>query len=128
MEGRNSPRDVSDEQWELLRRLILPRARRGRKPLDRRAVLNVILYVLLTGCQWRAVKVIFADSAYCRSGLPDGTRQTCDWILQTILRPVGLKHFVRVPNAGSSNALSVGSPAGDASPEITNDFPKTAKP
>ena len=53
--GRNYPSDVSDEQWEILRRLLPPRSRCGRKPLDRRAVLNAILYVLLTGCQWRAL-------------------------------------------------------------------------
>ena len=35
MEGRNDPRDVSDEQWEILRRLLPPQAKRGRKPLDR---------------------------------------------------------------------------------------------
>ena len=43
MEGRNYPSDVSDEQWEILRRLLPPQAKRGRKPLDRRAVLNAIL-------------------------------------------------------------------------------------
>jgi len=212
--GRNYPSDVSDEQWEILRRLLPPRSRCGRKPLDRRAVLNAILYVLLTGCQWRALpkdfpkwssvytiyrrwklngtwvrlhdtlrercrrqvgkkrtptaaiidsqtaktsamangqrgydagkkllgrkrhlavdtlglvlaivvhaasiqdqdgapwllaklhdqfrrlKVIFADAAYGRSGLPEWTLLTCGWILQTILRPVGLGRFVVLP-------------------------------
>lgn len=214
MDGGNYPSDVSDEQWEILRRLLPPRAKRGRQPLERRAVLNAILYVLMTGCQWRALpkdfpkwssvytvyrrwkldgtwvrihdtlrercrqaagkkrtptaaiidsqtaqtttvagdqrgydagkkrtgrkrhlavdtlglvlslvvhaasiqdqdgarwlltklhasfrrlKVIFADSAYGRSGLPAWTRQTCGWILQTVLRPVGLRHFVVLP-------------------------------
>lgn len=47
--------------------------------------------------QFRRLKVIFADAAYGRSGLPDWTRQTCGWILQTNLRPVGLGHFVVLP-------------------------------
>jgi putative transposase len=205
--------DVSDEQWEILRKLLPPMSPRGRPPLDRRWVLNAILYVLWTGCQWRALpsdfpnwrsvytvlrrwrldgtwerihavlrerarkaagkkptptavivdsqtskttldgdergydagkkqlgrkrhlavdtlgwvwavavhaasvqdqdgaprvlrkleplcrrlKVVFADSAYGRSGLPAWTRQTFGWILQTVLRPVGVKGFVILP-------------------------------
>jgi putative transposase len=38
-----------------LRGLLPKPARRGRKPLDRRWVLNAILYVVRTGCQWRAL-------------------------------------------------------------------------
>jgi len=214
MSGTNYSSDVTEEQWEILRRLLPARARRGRKPLDKRAVLNAILYVVWTGCQWRALprdfpkwqsvytnfrrwklsgvwqsihdklrervrkavgkkptptaaivdsqtaktsalggdergydagkkikgrkrhiavdtlgmvlcvvvhaasiqdqdgaklllhkmkhsyrrlKVMFADSAYGRSGLPGWVHQTCGWILQTVLRPVGVKGFVILP-------------------------------
>lgn len=205
--------DVSDEQWEILRKLLPPIRYRGRPPLDRRWVLNAILYVLWTGCQWRALpsdfpnwrsvytvlrrwrldgtwerihavlrerarkavgkkptptavivdsqtskttlngdergydagkklmgrkrhlavdtlgwvwavvvhaasvqdqdgspqvlrkleplcrrlKVVFADSAYGRSGLPAWTKQTFGWILQTVLRPVGVNGFIILP-------------------------------
>lgn len=47
------PSDVTDEQWQVLRKLVAPPAGRGRPPLDRRWVLSAILYVLRTGCQWR---------------------------------------------------------------------------
>lgn len=47
------PSDVSDRQWKTLEKLIPARKRRGRPPLDRRQVLNAILYVVRTGCQWR---------------------------------------------------------------------------
>ncbi len=43
------------------------------------------------------LKVIFADSAYARSGLPDWVKTTFGWILQTVLRPVGVRGFVVLP-------------------------------
>lgn len=55
MSGTDYPSDVSDEQWEILRTLLPPSATRGRPPLDRRWVFNAILYVLWTGCPWRAM-------------------------------------------------------------------------
>jgi hypothetical protein len=45
--------DVTDRQWQVLEKLLVPAARCGRPPLDRRWVLNAILDVLRTGCQWR---------------------------------------------------------------------------
>ena len=46
--------DVSDAAWALLAPL-LPAARPGGRPrtTDIRAVINVIFYLLRTGCQWR---------------------------------------------------------------------------
>jgi putative transposase len=51
---RNYPSDVTDEQWQVIKSL-LPKKRTdgGRPPLDRRIILNAILYVVRTGCQWR---------------------------------------------------------------------------
>ena len=40
---------------------------------------------------------MFGDSAYGRNGLPDWIEETCGWILQTVLRPVGMKGFVVLP-------------------------------
>lgn len=49
------------------------------------------------GEQYRRLKVIFGDSAYGRSGLPQWVQQTFGWVLQTVLRPVGVKGFVVLP-------------------------------
>ncbi len=50
------PSDLTDEAWSQVEALIPP-ARRGgrRREVDVRAVLNGIMYVLSTGCQWRYV-------------------------------------------------------------------------
>jgi putative transposase len=48
------PSDLSDAEWTLLEPLLEQPRRDGRgRPLtvDRREVLNAILYVLLTGCR-----------------------------------------------------------------------------
>lgn len=205
--------DLTNRQWQLIQKLLPRGSRVGRPPIDRRRVINAILYVVRTGCQWRMLpknfpnwstvygifwkwrnngtwqrihdrlrekvrkaagkkstptvaivdsqsirtaeggeqrgydagkkitgrkrhlavdtlgmllavvvhsagiqdqvgaewvmdqlserfrrlKVIFGDSAYGRSGLPEWVQQTFGWVLQTVLRPVGVKGFVVLP-------------------------------
>ena len=206
------PSDLKDGQWQVLRGLLPQQAKRGRRPICRRLILNAIMYVNRTGCQWRALphdfpkwktvytifwrwrrdgvwqrihealcrhvrkqsgkkptpsvaivdsqsirtaeggeergydagkkitgrkrhlavdtlglvwavvvhgaywqdhdgaclvfqklkffgrlRVLFADSAYGRNGLPQWVQETFGWILQTVLRPVGIKGFVVLP-------------------------------
>jgi putative transposase len=49
------PSDLTDGQWQVLRGLLPKRAKRGRRPICRRWILNAILYINRTGCQWRAL-------------------------------------------------------------------------
>lgn len=50
------PSDVTEEEWAEIALLIPPARRGGRKrTVNIRAVFNGLLYVLSTGCQWRAI-------------------------------------------------------------------------
>ena len=50
------PSDLTDEEWALVKPEI-PRAKRGgnKRTVDVREVINGLMYVLSTGCQWRAI-------------------------------------------------------------------------
>jgi putative transposase len=50
------PSDLTDDEWELIAPLLErpKRDRRGKpRTVERREVMNAILYLLRTGCQWR---------------------------------------------------------------------------
>jgi putative transposase len=49
----NYPSDLTDGQWQVLRLLLPPPSKQGRPRIDRRAIIDAILYVVRTGCQWR---------------------------------------------------------------------------
>lgn len=50
------PSDLTDAEWSLIKDLIPPAKRGGRRRrVDEREIVNGIMYVLGTGCQWRAI-------------------------------------------------------------------------
>jgi putative transposase len=55
------PSSLSDRQWQVVRQLLPPKHRRGRPRIDRREILDAILYVVRTGCQWRQLPHDFAN-------------------------------------------------------------------
>jgi transposase len=47
---------LTDEEWALIRPLIPPAKRGGNKrTVDERAIVNGVMYILSTGCQWAAL-------------------------------------------------------------------------
>ena len=53
-DGLRYPSDLTDREWALLEPL-LPPAKRGGRPrtTDLRAVTDAMLYISISGCQWR---------------------------------------------------------------------------
>ena len=50
------PSDVTDEEWALVLAHIPPAKRGGnRRHVDAREIVNGLMYILSTGCQWRAI-------------------------------------------------------------------------
>jgi putative transposase len=47
------PSDMTDDQWQRLEPVLNPRDKRGPKFTDLRTVVNAMLYIAHTGCQWR---------------------------------------------------------------------------
>ncbi len=54
------PSDLTDERWDLLQPVFNAPGKRGRKHGDDlRTVVNAMLYVSQTGCQWRYLPASF---------------------------------------------------------------------
>ena len=53
--GLRYPSDLTDAEWDLVRPFLLHPARSGPAPERLREIVNAVLYVLSTGCQWRAL-------------------------------------------------------------------------
>jgi transposase len=54
--GLRYPSDLTDGEWALIKPMIPPAKRGGRRrEVNVREVLNAIFYVLSTGCQWQAL-------------------------------------------------------------------------
>jgi transposase len=55
-DGLRYASDTTDEEWKVLAPLMPKPKRTGRpREVDLRVVVNAILYILATGCQWRAI-------------------------------------------------------------------------
>jgi putative transposase len=98
-DGLRYASDTTDSEWSLLAP-FMPRQRRVGRPrtVDLRAVVNAILYILATGCQWRALPKDFP---------PRSTIQYYfyGWRDQRIWRRINLALVRCVRQAGGRNAV-----------------------
>jgi putative transposase len=90
------PSDLSDEQWRIIKRLLPKPARRGRKPIDRRRVIEAVLYVVRSGCQWRMLPRDFPNwstvyGIFRRWRLAGLWQQIHDALREAVRKSVGKK-------------------------------------
>ena len=74
--------DLTDEQWQIVRKLLPKASHRGApQTICRRAVLDAIFYVVRSGCAWRLLPREFPNwkTVYgiFREWRNDGTWQKC---------------------------------------------------
>jgi putative transposase len=108
MEPRHYDTDLTDEQFALVEP-FLPRPKKmGRPPADLRAVLNGILYLVRTGCQWRLLPHDFPPwstvHTWYRRWRQDGTWGTIHEALrQRVRRQAGRNPSPRASAADSQS-------------------------
>ncbi len=89
--------DLTDEEWDILAPLV-PEIQSGGRPANylRREIVNAILYVLRTGCQWRALPHDFPAwktvYTYFRNWRQDGTWKRIHDTLRKQLRRAAGRH------------------------------------
>ena len=102
--------DLTDEEWNVLSPLMPKRKRVGRpREVNLREVVNAILFILATGCQWRAIPKDFPPRSTIQYYFYDWRdRQTWRRINRVLVerarRLVGRKRF---PTAGIIDSQSV---------------------
>ena len=89
---RNGLREIPDELWNRIERLLppdKPPGANGRPRVPNRTVLNGILYVLRTGCQWKMVPRQYSSGSTCHLRFQTWVRAG---VFQRMWR-VCLKHY-----------------------------------
>ena len=85
------PSDLTDAEWEFVGPLIPPPRRGGgKRTVNIREVINGLMYVLSTGCQWRAIPKDFPPKStvygYFDLWTYDGTLERIHHVLYVMCR------------------------------------------
>ena len=110
MERKPYPSDLTEAEWEIVRPLIPPAKRGGRpRTVNMREVLNAIIYVLKTGCQWDHLPHDFPPKGsvyhYFNTWRKDGTwARMNDALREQLRQQLGRE---TTPSAGSIDSQSV---------------------
>lgn len=104
------PTDLTDRQWDCIKELIPPAKPGGRpRTLDMRAVINGILYIVVSGCQWRMLPREYpawqSVYTYFQQWRDDGTWQRLHDTLRAQVRRRAGRH--KHPTAGAMDSQSV---------------------
>ena len=110
MNTQTYPTDLTDRQWDCIKDLI-PAAKTGGRPrsLDMRQLINAILYILVTGAQWRMLPKDYPSWKsvyhYFRIWRDDRTWQRIHDTLRAEVRRRAGRH--KHPTAGCLDSQSV---------------------
>jgi len=110
MKTQTYPTDLSDRHWDCIRDVI-PAAKAGGRPrsLDMRQVMNAILYIVVSGGQWRMLPKDYPKWQsvyyYFRIWRDDGTWQRIHNTLRAEVRRRAGRH--KHPTAGCLDSQSV---------------------
>lgn len=101
--------DLTAAQWQIISRLVPKPKKRGRKSICRRQIINAILYLIRTGCQWRYLPADFPNwnTVYgvYRVWRMDGTwKRIHDRLRELVRKAAGKKP---TPTAGIIDSQSV---------------------
>jgi len=114
MRTHHYPSDLTDEQWPLIEP-HLPAARPGGRPrsTDLRAVLDAILYILRTGCQWRYLPADFPPKStvwrYFDQWRRDGTLDAIHDLLRRKVRAAEKPYHPRTTASVDSQSVDTSS-------------------
>jgi putative transposase len=116
MQPRHYDTDLTDEQFALVAP-FLPRPKKmGRPPADLRAVLNAILYLVRTGCQWRLLPHDFPPwstmHTWYRRFRRDGTWERINEALRQQVRLRAGRHPSPRTSAADSQSVKTTSQGG----------------
>jgi putative transposase len=110
MQNQSYPTDLTDRQWQYIIPLM-PSAKAGGRPrsVDLRQVINAILYLVVTGAQWRMLPKDYPKWQtvyhYFRQWRDDGTWQRIHDTLRAEVRRRAGRH--KHPTAGCLDSQSV---------------------
>ena len=110
MRTHHYPSDVTDEQWALIEPHIPPSPPGGRpRKTDMRDVLDAILYILRTGCQWRYLPSDFPPKStvwrYFDQWRRDGTLDTIHDLLRRKVRTAEKPYHPRTTASVDSQSV-----------------------
>ncbi len=119
-DGLRYASDMTDAEWALLRRLLPSPSRLGRpRTTDLRRIVEAVLYILSTGCQWRALPREFPPYSTVQ-GYFYAWRDTARWqkIVTVLVRRArqklgrGAKPTAAVIDSQSAPTAHAGGPRG----------------
>src|SRR5947209_5197266 len=109
--------DLTDEQFTLVEPFLPKPKRMGRPPTNQRAVLNGILYLVRTGCQWRMLPKDFPPwstvHTWYRRWRTDGTWDRINEALRQAVRRQAGRHPSPKASAVDSQSVKTAGQGGD---------------